>query len=415
VNRACLLVALAAVVVGGSASAAAVASDIAGCNEPAADPIAWFDLPGQLPFQALPSSDGCWIFVSLATGDGEAGDDDPKGNIALLKRRRGHIDLVRVAHVGGNPNGMALTHDGRVLVVADGNRIAFLDTDRLISGDGGAVLGYWRDSAPAPEHEYVTITSDDKYLFVSDENVRTISVINLASAREVRFAQSPAAGKIPVGFGPVAVTLSPDERYLYVTALSMPASPDWPEECVREYDPHKSRQPQGAVFVIDVARAETDAASAVIAVAKAGCTPIRLVLSPSGDTAYVSGRGDNTLRAFDAHRLAADPDQSLLGKVSTGSTPIGIAVVDSGRKLVVTNSNRFGTSSTDQSLLLIDATRITAGDAAVLGAIPARSLPREMRTTSDGHTLLVVNTLSQQLQVIDLLKLAQVMHAANKR
>jgi DNA-binding beta-propeller fold protein YncE len=101
--------------------------------------------------------------------------------------------------------------------------------------------------------------------------------------------------------------------------------------------------------------------------------------------------------------------------VSTGSTPIGIAVVDSGRKLVVTNSNRFGTSSTDQSLLLIDATRITEGDAAVLGAIPARSLPREMRTTSDGHTLLVVNTLSQQLQVIDLLKLAQVMHAANKR
>jgi hypothetical protein len=38
-----------------------------------------------------------------------------------------------------------------------------------------------------------------------------------------------------------------------------------------------------------------------------------------------------------------------------------------------------------------------------------------MRTTSDGHTLLVVNTLSHQLQVIDLLKLAQVMHAANKR
>src|ERR1700738_620715 len=80
---------------------AAGAADSAACNEPAADPVVWIELPGELPFQALPSTDGCWIYVLLATGDGEARDEDPRGNVDLLRRSHGHIGLVRVAHVGG--------------------------------------------------------------------------------------------------------------------------------------------------------------------------------------------------------------------------------------------------------------------------------------------------------------------------
>jgi DNA-binding beta-propeller fold protein YncE len=392
---------------------AAVAADSAACNEPAADSVVWIELPGELPFQALPSTDGCWIYVSLATGDGEARDDDPRGNVALLRRSRGHIGLVRVAHVGGNPNGMALTHDGRLLAVADGNRVAFLDTQRLISGDGSPVVGYWKDSTEAPGHEFVNITSDDKYLFVSDENVRTISVISLVSVRDSQSPPSSSAGKIPVGLGPVALTFSEDERYLYTTTLSMPTTSAWPEECVPEWDPHAVRKPQGAVFAIDVARAKADPANAVIAVAKAGCSPVRLVLSDSGSIAYVSARGDNALLAFDTRKLVADPDHALLGKVPTGTAPIGIAVVDAGRRVVVTNSNRFGASPEHQSLLLIDAAKISVGKQAILGVIPAQSLPREMRTTSDKRTLLVVNTISHKLQVIDLLRLSQVVQADN--
>jgi hypothetical protein len=47
------------------------------CNQPTPEPIAWVDLPSDHAFQALPTKDGCWIFVSLATGKDAASDSDP--------------------------------------------------------------------------------------------------------------------------------------------------------------------------------------------------------------------------------------------------------------------------------------------------------------------------------------------------
>jgi DNA-binding beta-propeller fold protein YncE len=381
----------------------APASATTDCNQAAPEPIAWVDLPSTHAFQALPSKDGCWIFVSLATGDGEASDSDPAGKIAILARNGGRISVRRVVRVGGNPNGMTLTHDGKMLVLADGNRVGFFDTARLVSGHGNPVLGYWNDGTEAPGRTYVTVTSDDKYLFVSDENVGAISVINLAKTKDSHFASTAMVGRIPVGNGPVAVTLSRDEKYLYSTSLFMDTSDAWPPECQPEWDAKAPMNPQGAVFVIDVATAKTDPARSVVATVRAGCTPVRLVLSPQGDVAYVSARGENSLLVFDTRKLVLDPKGSLIGKVPTGSTPIGIAVIDSGQKVVVTNSNRFGTgSSDDQSLLVIDATRIGSGDAAIIGSIVAGSLPREMAISSDLRTLLVVNTNSKNLEVIDL-------------
>jgi DNA-binding beta-propeller fold protein YncE len=158
--------------------------------------------------------------------------------------------------------------------------------------------------------------------------------------------------------------------------------------------------------VIDVATAKADPPHSVVTAVRAGCTPVRLVLSPRGDIAYVTARGENSLLAFDTRKLVLDPIGSLIGKVATGSTPIGIAVIDNGQKIVVSNSNRFGTgSSTVQSLLVIDADRIGSADTAILGSIPAGSLPREMAISSDSRTLFVVNTNSQNLEVIDLERL----------
>ena len=338
--------------------------------------------------------------------DGEAGDSDPAGKIAVLARGAGRISLRRVVHVGGNPNGMALTHDGTMLVLADGNRVGFLDTARMDSGHGNPVLGYWNDGTEAPGRTYVSVTSDDTYLFVSDENVGTITVINLAKAKASHFAPTAIVGRIPVGNGPVAVTLSRDEKYLFSTSLFMDPSTDWPPECQPEWDPKAPKNAQGAVFVIDVATAKADPAHSVVATVRAGCTPVRLVVSPQGDVAYVSARGENSLLAFDTRKLVLDPARALIGKVPTGTTPIGIAVIDNGHKILVTNSNRFGTgSSADQSLLVIDASRIADGDAAILGSIPAGSLPREMAISADLRTLFVVNTNSKHLEVIDLARL----------
>jgi DNA-binding beta-propeller fold protein YncE len=378
----------------------AAASPITDCNQPASEPIAWVDLPGTNAFQALPSNDGCWIFLSLAPDDVAASAANPAAQIAVFSRKAGRITLSRVVHVGGTPSGMALTHDGRVLVVADGNRVGFFDTERLVSGKRDPALGYWNDGAKFSGRVYVTITSDNSYLFVSDEFADTVTVINLARAEASRFAATATVGRIPVGDGPIAVTLSKDEKYLFVTSLSMPSSPEWPPEC------RPDRKPQGALFVVDVATAKTDPARAVVATVRAGCEPVRLVLSPQGDVAYVSARGDDLLLAFDTTKLIQDPTRALLGKVPTGTSPIGISVIDNGTKIVVANSNRFGRSpSAHQSLSVIDANRIGAGSAAILGSIPAGDFPREMSLSSDLQTLFVVNTNSKTLEIIDLARL----------
>jgi DNA-binding beta-propeller fold protein YncE len=378
----------------------------ADCNRPASESITWVDLPGTHAFQALPSNDGCSIYVSLATGNAEASDSDPAAKIAILARSAGRISLRRVIHVGGNPNGMALTHDGTMLVLADGNRVGFFDTARLVSGHGNPVLGYWNDGADAPGRTYVTVTSDDKYVFVSDENAGTITVIDLTKAKASQFAAAAIVGRIPVGNGPVAETLSRDEKYLYSTSQFMDPDADWPPECQPEWDPKAPKNAQGAIFVVNVSTAKIDPARSVVATVRAGCTPVRLVLSPKGDVAYVSARGENSLSAFDTSKLVLDPTRALIGKVPTGPNPIGIAVIDNGQKIVVSNSNRFGAgSSADQSLLVIDASRIGSGDAAILGSIPAGSLPREMTLSLDLHTLFVVNTNSKTLEIIDLARL----------
>jgi len=81
-------------------------------------------------------------------------------------------------------------------------------------------------------------------------------------------------------------------------------------------------------------------------------------------------------------------------------------VVDSGRKVVVTNSNRFAGSSNDrQTLTVIDATKIGSDENAILGSIPAGAFPREMRVTFDGTTLIVTNFASSSIETIDLTRL----------
>jgi DNA-binding beta-propeller fold protein YncE len=395
----CIVLAIAAV---GSclAISRAVASPTTDCDQPASEPISWVTLPGAHAFQALPSSDGCWIFVSLAPEDVAATAANPAAQIAVFARRAGRISLSRVVRVGGNPSGMVLTHDGTILIVADGNRVGFFDTALLVSGKRKAVLGYWNDGVKFAGRVYVTVTSDDGYLFVSDEFVNTITVINLVKAKASRFAATSTVGRIPAGNGPIAVTLSRDEKYLFGTIRSMPLSSDWPPECLPD------RAPQGAIFVVDVATAKADPAHSVVATVRAGCEPVRLVLSPKGDVAYVSARGDDSLLAFNTAMLVKDPTRALLGKVPTGTSPIGIAIVDNGNKIVVANSNRFGSSpSAHQSLSVIDANRMDAGSAAILGSIPAGKFPREMSVSSDLQTLFVVNVNSRAMEVIDLARL----------
>jgi YVTN family beta-propeller protein len=158
---------------------------------------------------------------------------------------------------------------------------------------------------------------------------------------------------------------------------------------------------------VDVARAKTDPANSVIAKIPAGCSTVRLVISPKGERAFVTARNSNALLVFDTAKLISDPAHSQIATVPVGTAPVGVAVINDGTKIVVTNSNRFGGSPADkQSLTVIDAAKIDSGAAAVIGAIPAGAFPRELRLTPDGRTLLLTNFTSNSLEIIDLTRLS---------
>jgi DNA-binding beta-propeller fold protein YncE len=384
----------------------------AACTQPAARPVAIVDLPGN-PFQAIPTSDGCHVFVSLV-GPVEPGDPRrlpqpgaPMGGVAVVSRVGGEPSLTGVVKLEGSPWGMALTHDGGLLIAASDDRVAFIDPARLIAGAPDAILGYLND-APMAGRFYANVTPDDRWLFLSDESTRAISVVDLVKARASGFDDSAVIGQVPVGRAPIALTFSTDHKLLYTTSQVAPSVYGWPPVC-RAPGSDAARQgstyAEGAVLVVDVSRATHEPAHAVVGAVAAGCNPVRLVISPGGDVAYVTARTDNALLAFDTRKLLGDPSHALIGRVPVGDAPVGVAVLNGGARVAVTNSNRFGNSNAPQSLTIVDAQKIARGEAAVLGSVPAGVFPRELLVTGDQRTLLLTNFGSKNLAVIDVARL----------
>ncbi|HEX6185371.1 MAG TPA: hypothetical protein VFZ44_15910, partial [Pyrinomonadaceae bacterium] len=292
---------------------------------------------------------------------------------------------------------------------ADGDYVVFMDVARMTSGRGGdPILGYISDG-PASGSVYVNTTADDRLLFVSDEQAQAVTVINLQRARAEGFKETAIVGRIPVGVAPIALTFSPDGRWLYTTSQRAPERLKWPIECKPEgADPATAqpRYPQGAIHVVDVAKAATDPASSVVANVQAGCSPVRLDILPDGSRVYVTARNSNALLAFDTAKFHIDPASARVGTVPVGIAPVGIAVTDGGRRVFVSNSNRFARDQTvRQTLTVIDAARVGEGAAAVLGSVPAGLFPRQFGQSPDGQTLFVANYISSELEVIDLKRL----------
>jgi DNA-binding beta-propeller fold protein YncE len=373
------------------------------CNNSPAQPLSYVSLPGH-PFSTVSTKDGCWLFVSLTTSNPRS----PNG-VALLKRSAGEITLRKVFAVEGEPTGLVLTHDDRLLIVADGDFVVFMDVGAMMAGKDDSILGYISDG-DFPGSVYVNVTADDKFLFVSDEQVEAITVINLQKARAEGFKESVIVGKIPTGIAPIALTFSPDGRWLYTTSQVAPKSLGWPVACKPEgADPTVAatpKYPQGAIIVVDVARAQTDPAHSVVASVPAGCSPVRLAITPGGERVFVTARNSNALLGFDAVKLRDDAAHALLGTVPLGTSPVGVAVVNEGKQVVATNSNRFSSNRTArQNLTVVDAAKVADGQAALMGTIPAGAFPREFGQSPDGRTLFVANYNSNELEVIDLTRL----------
>jgi DNA-binding beta-propeller fold protein YncE len=365
------------------------------CGIPAADIVSTVSLPGA-PFAAIPTRDGCTIFVSMNSQR----DRTTPGHIAVLSRAAGNVMLARDIPVPsqGGVAGMALSHDEKLLAVANGSGVLLFDAERLLAGDDKPVTAAM-DQAGAGRQAfagsvYVAISPDDKLLFVSDEGAAAVTVYNLA---KLRGGDTNAIGRIAVGNAPVGLVFSPDGQRLYTTSeIAQPGGA--PVTCAGEGG-SGGTTPQGLLTVVDVGRAAHDPAGSVLAKVPGGCDPVRVRLSRDGARAFVTARGADSLLVFDTTKLVADSDHALIATVIAGKSPVGVAVA--GRNVITANSNRFALAGRKgEWLSVIDPVTFK-----VIGTVPAGLFPRELYVTADGKTLLVTNFASNSLELVDLLRL----------
>ncbi len=277
--------------------------------------------------------------------------------------------------------GEAITHDGRYLLAASRTDAAAARTGIVVfslasAETTGASVPWISFRRPDAGGAMKVITSpDDRFAFVSLETSNEIAVFNLRRALSDRFRTSQLVGMIPLGQGPVGMAISPNGRWLYATSE---IARGWP-----------GREPQqGSLSVIDLHRAEATPSMSVMRTVTAGCRPVRMTLSQDGQIIWVTARESNALLAFSAAKLITDPVHALIADVPVGQAPSDVVVVDHGRRLVVTDQNRYATATSRPELSVINPAAALAGQPALVGTLPADPAHEE-GVEPNGTTLLI--------------------------
>lgn len=331
-------------------------------------------VPG-FPFSAVPSGDGCWVFVSLSDGHGN-------GSVTVLRNTQGAFALDRTVAVRTSAFGEALSPDQRLLAVTVRDGVDLLDVSRLEQPAADPLITWLRDGGASPVYD--AISRDNQLLFVSDERSHRISVFNLALVRNPQRGDV-LIGHIPTGMAPVGLAVSPDGRWLYATnEVAMPGS-GLPHSCAPPLARYGNHHPVGLLLKIDISKAATDPRNAVVGAIPAGCDPVRVAVSPSGDTLWVTAREDDALLRIPANDLSVG-SQVKTDRYHIGTEPVGVAVRPDDKEVWVALSARFrsGKGGGLEGIAGIDGNGKIEGMSA-----PASGFPRNLSFLPDGRTLVV--------------------------
>ncbi|MBU3068034.1 YncE family protein [Nocardia sp. NEAU-G5] len=341
------------------------------------------------PFGLVYAQTGNIAFASLKSELGVLSTDSTPPRLLL------EIPLPAASVGKEGATGVALTHDGRELLIAAGSGAIVVDAAKAAAGAPGAVLGTLTGTAGTSAIE-VTVSPDDHYAFVSQEygdastgHRGDIEVFDLGKALRSGFGQTSLIGNLPLGQAVVGTAISPDGRRLYATSEIAPSQ-----------NPTAGAK-HGELSVIDLATLEATPEKALPGSVLAGCNPVRVAPSPDGKTVWVTARKSNALLAFDAAKLTTDPQHALLTSVPVGTAPVGLTFVRDGRRIITADSNRFHTPGATTGLTVVDTQAALTGKPANLGRIQTGAFPREFALSRDGTTLFVSDHDSNQIQAID--------------
>jgi YVTN family beta-propeller protein len=249
-------------------------------------------------------------------------------------------------HVAESVHGLGLSNDGKTLFVTDvsGNAL-----DAIPLGAGRPAVAHAVAVGAQPVH--VVSSRDGSTLFVTNFAGQSVSVIDTTTWTLVKSIATPAS--------PHGIVLSPDGRYAYVACYG-----------------------GAAVAVIDVA---ARALAATIPIP--GSEPYGIAVSAAGRYVYVSDNFANRLDVIDT------ASRTVVGAIGVGQRPALIARAPDGDTLYVT----------DGATASVHVLDIGANPAkpTVRTIIATQGYPHGVAVTPDGRYVVVANTVSRNLSVID--------------
>jgi DNA-binding beta-propeller fold protein YncE len=324
------------------------------------------------------------------------------GGIVLLQRTTTGYAAAGTVRSAVAVEGLAVDPAGRTAVVTTRVGLAAVDLGALARGT--AELSALR-TGPAPDANQIVFARDGAHVFFTVQRYAELDVASVTPAVAGGKPGLEVVGRVALDRSPGGVALSPDGATLYVTSEADTADS---KALAGAADSRLGREkcagnlaPNGALSVVDVAKAIADPAHAVVARVAAGCAPTRVALSPDGAVAWVSVRAENRVLAFATAKLRDDAAHAFLAEAPVGDVPVGLALSLDGRRLLVANSHRSRDADDMRAanLSVLDPVAALAGKPALVTTLATGALAREV-VAAPGGGFYVTNYLSKAIAVV---------------
>ncbi len=307
--------------------------------------------PADAPAEAVAESTAPRIYVT----------NEVSGDLTVIDS--GTFKVIATIPLGKRPRGIHASPDHKTLYVAlSGSPIAGPDVDESTlpppdkSADGIGVFDVQQNKLVRIIHggsdpENFDISKDGKQLYISNEDVSAVSIVEAATGNILKTLQ--------IGAQPEGVKVSPDGKLVYVTS-----------------------EETGTISVLD------PVAGKIVTTFKVGHRPRNVAFMPDGKHAYINAENDGTVVLVDAvkHKMVKAISLGKPGIIK----PMFVLLSPDASKLYVSTGR-------GHQVFTID----TKTDA-ILGSVEVGQRPWGIALSPDAKTLYSANGPSNDISVVDL-------------